>query len=798
MLVSLDWLREFVPYEGEPQELGDRLTMLGLELEEIADPFEAIETIVVGHVLECDRHPEAEKLSVCKVDVGDETLEIVCGAPNVAKGQKVPVAKVGTVMPGGMKIKKAKLRGVRSVGMICSEAELGVAEKSSGIWVLPDELKPGHLLVEALGLDRVVFDFDITPNRSDCLSILGVAREAALAFDLPLTMPKLNLKESGGDASSMVRIDIQDGELCPLYQARIIQGVDIKPSPDWMRFRLLAMGVRPISNIVDVTNYILMELGQPMHAFDNDLLRGGVIRVAPATDGLKLTTLDGQERKLSESDLVIWDGDGPVALAGVMGGLSTEINDKSRDVLLECAIFKPAVIRKTARRQALPSEASYRFERGVDQVAARFAVDRGAQLMAELAGGSVVSGISLSEPKPWQDRSHRFRRQRCNSLLGIDLSAEFCRKSFTLMGCEVDDGDAEDWKVASPSHRLDLEREADLYEEVARVYGMDRIPAVLPRVSKALDSRVVSESEYGFLRSLKNWAAGVGLHEAINYSFVGDEDLDLLGLEAKGRIPIANPLSADQNVMRTRLAPGLLSTLKQNIAQGNNSLRIFEVAKIFLEDSESMTTAREHVRLGLMAYGGRFAQDWPWPAGDADYLDVKGLVEHLLDRLKLGPAQFKSAGSHPYLEPCVDIYLEDKSLGCMGRVRPETADKFHARKEVWMAELDADLLRELHSASSITFSDLPKFPPIRRDMTAISPATLRVEQIESAVRDIDPPFLKDVVLTDVYLPEDNPDERNLTFRLTYRHDSKTLKDKEVDKAHAKVISGLLERLPVRF
>ncbi|MFH1915454.1 MAG: phenylalanine--tRNA ligase subunit beta [Pseudomonadota bacterium] len=802
MLVSLDWLREFVPFAGEPQALGDRLTMLGLELDGIHDPFEAVRDLVVGHVVECGPHPEADKLSVCRVDVGDEVLDIVCGAPNVAAGQKVPVAKVGTTMPDGLKIKKAKLRGVKSNGMICSERELGFSDDHQGIWVLDSAFVPGVRLADALNLERVVFDFDITPNRADCLSILGFARETALAFDLPLTLPALNLHEAGGSAADEVRIVIDDPELCPLYNGRIIRGVTTRKGPDWMRFRLLALGQRPISNIVDCTNYIMFELGQPLHAFDLDLIEGATIRVAPAPEGMKFTTLDGHERTLTAADLLIWDGVKPVALAGVMGGLNSEMHDGSTNVLLEAAIFRPGTIRKTARRLALPSDASYRFERGVDQVMNRFCLDRAAQLMAETAGGTVVSGVTSAEPRPWRDRTHTYRHDRCMRLLGLDLEPDFAKKVFTLEGCGVDDSDPACWTVSSPSHRLDLEREVDLYEEVGRVYGLDRIPAVLPRVAKSLDGIVSGETEYGFIGRVKAWGAGVGLNEAINYSFVGADDLDRLGLPAEGRVFIANPLSEDQNVMRTALAPGLLNTLKHNLSKGNTHIRVFEVAKRFVADAESDTETREHSGLGILLYGPRHAAEWPWQGADADYLDLKGHVEHLVQgHLKLSAPLCALAGEHPFLNPCVEMRVDGCFVGVMGRVREDMADFYHARKEVWLAELDLDTLRELAAAHRIGFAPLPVFPPSRRDVTVIGPATLKAQAIREIIEGVGVDILESVELVAEFVPEgqeEGREERNLSFRLTYRHPARTLKDTQVDKEHARILEALASALPVRF
>lgn len=799
MLVSLNWLREFVPYEGDIQVLGDKLTMLGLELEGIEDPFENIKDIVVGHVVECERHPEAEKLSVCTVDVGDaETVTIVCGAPNVGKGQNVPVAKVGSVMPDGMKIKKAKLRGIKSFGMICSERELGFSDDHDGIWVLDSSFTVGDKLVDALKLERTVFDFDITPNRADCLSILGFARETALAFELPLTMPELNLVEAGGNAADDIKIVIDDPELCPLYNARILHGVETRKAPDWMRFKLMALGQRPISNIVDCTNYIMFELGQPLHAFDLDLIEDKTIRVAPATDGLKFTTLDNVERTLTANDLLIWDGKKPVGLAGVMGGANSEMNAGSTNVLLEAAVFRPGTIRKTARRLALPSDASYRFERGVDQVMNRFAMDRAAQLMAETSGGTVVTGVSSNEPKPWKDRQHGYRHAKCMSLLGLDLEPEFAKKVFTLEGCTVDDSDPANWTVSSPSHRLDLEREVDLYEEVGRVFGLDQIPAVLPRVSKSLDM-VSGETEYGFIRKIKSWGAGVGLNEAINYSFVGDDDLDRLNLPSEGRVNIANPLSEDQNVLRTDLAPGLLNTLKHNLAQGNNHVRIFEVAKKFVADASSETETSEHSRLGILLYGPRHAAEWPWSGGEADFLDLKGHVEHLIeDHLKLVQPEFALTDEHAYLQPCVEVTIDGDVVGIMGQVKDDIADFYHAKKDAWLADLDLDALRAMVMAHKITFAPLPVFPPSRRDVTVIGPATLPAQAIRQAIVDTGVKILESVELVAEFIPEGQETERNLSFRLTYRHPTKTLKDKQVDKEHKKVLAALEQNLPIRF
>ncbi len=792
MLLSLNWLREFVPYEGDAATLADRLTMLGLEVEEIGNPFAGLAGIVVGHVLERAAHPSSDHLSVCRVDIGTgEILDIVCGAPNVAAGQKVPVAPVGTVMPGGLEIKKAKLRGQPSCGMICSERELGLGDGHDGIMVLDPGLAVGTPICDALGLDQVVLDVSITPNRADCLSVLGLAREVAAAFGLPLTVPAADVAETGAPFENF-RIE-PDPELCPLYQARLIRGVTIAKSPDWLRYRLLAVGLRPINNIVDVTNYVMMECGQPLHAFDRDLLRGDLIRVGLASDGMILTTLDGQERALNGKDLLIWDDERPVALAGVMGGANSEIGDASSTVLLESAVFDPASIRKTARRLGLSSDASYRFERGVDQIGNTHAMNRAASLMAAVSGGAVAPGVAKAEPAPFRPRMISFAPAKATRLLGVEMSPEFCRDTLTRLGCEVAAG--EPWQVKAPSFRLDLEREVDLIEEVARVYGMDRIEAVLPTVTKNLADLDKVDPTFAFLNQVKDWGRGAGLAEVVNYSFVGAGDLDRCGLPLEGRVHIFNPLSEEMNVLRTELAPGLLGSLRQNMSQDNTRIRIFEVAHSFVQDAASDTLTRENNRLGILLHGGRFAGRYPFPEGRFEYADIKGLVEHLLLTLGVGVAGFERGAAHPYLAPEILVRAGDVVVGRVGMVREDLADAYQARGEVWLADLDLDLLMGLRGA--IAFKPIPKFPVVRRDMTLVASGNLAIGAVIDTVKAMREPQLADVFLVDVYTPEGSG-ERNLTYRFVYRHAERTLKDKEVEKIHLRISQHLVDNLPVRF
>ena len=805
MLVSLNWLKELTPYDGPSDQLAHTLTMRGLEVEEQFKPFARLQDLVTGRVVDCQPHPNADKLSLCQVDVGQEaSLQIVCGAPNVQAGQCVAVAPVGVTLPDGMKIKRTKIRKVLSEGMICSEKELQLGEDHSGIMVLEHAFPPGTGLLKALNLDDLIFDIGITPNRADCLSILGVAREVAAAFSLPLTPPDPELTESEPATASQVTIAIDDPDLCPLYQARIIQGVDIGPSPAWMRYRLLSMGVRPINSIVDVTNYVLLELGHPLHAFDADLLEGKTVRVARARDHQRLVTLDEQERILSRDDLLIWDGTRPVALAGVMGGQNSEISSGSDHVLLECAVFHPGTVRKTARRLNLSSEASYRFERGVDQGGADLATDRAASLIQRLTGGRVLSGIARNEPRPLAtDVPIVFRPERARQLLALDVDSSFCARSLKSLGCSLANSGPEQLTVTPPSYRLDLEREVDLIEEIGRVYGLENVPETLPRIAKPLHRPEPvpvfgpQQPSYEFMKQIKIWAQGLGFLEAVNYSFVGAAELEKLGLHTSGVIPVQNPLSADQDSLRPALAPGLLQSLESNLNQGHQDLRLFEVARTFEHHPESETTALERTALGLVLHGRRHPETWPWEDQPVDYHDIKGVIEHLLTTLGLDAPRWVLLEEHPFLFPAVAIELSGEVCGHTGQLKTEQARDYRARTPVWMAELHLDTLYALSCQGSIAYRPWPKFPPVHRDMTLIGTGEVAFESIIGVIDAAAVPVLESCTLADIYQPEGSA-ERSLTLRMTYRHPSKTLTDREVDKQHSRLGQLLIDALPLRF
>lgn len=799
MQLSLNWLREFTPYDGSAELLADRLTMLGLEVEEITQPFAHLKNFVVGRVLERCQHPKADRLSLCRVDIGRvHTLPIVCGAAGVAQGQLVAVALPGTKLPDGKEIEQTVIRGETSMGMICSEAELGLGEDSDGVMVLDGHFLLGRNLLKALDLDDKILNISVTPNRGDCLSILGLAREVAVEFNLPLTLPSIQMVENGPPCAQNVVITIDDPDLCPLYQAGILQGIKIGPSPHWLRCRLLAVGQRPINNVVDVTNYILMEWGQPLHAFDRSLLVGNSIRVARAREGQSFTTLDGRARHLLQTDLLIWDGKKPVALAGVMGGANSEVTQSTTDILLECAVFNPISIRKTSRRLGLTSESSYRFERGVDQPGSQLALKRALALIQQTAGGSVMQGIAAVEPRPWQAPRIVFRMARAQKILGLALEPEFCRHKLTALGCGVDTNEPQAWLVNAPGFRQDLEREADLIEEVGRCYGLDRIPPTLPKTARSLDWLESLAPDTAFRSKVKHWARGAGLIEAINYSFVSSQDLVLMGLnENVPPIALRNPLSEDQNMLRPMLAPGLLQSVRHNMTQGNATLRLFETSVVFQPDLDSETGAREPSRLGLALTGNRCPENWPWPQELMDFGDIKGCIDHLLRHLLLPHAHYTPLAEHPLCLPCAAIELVGKNIGWVGRVKSEIADHCHVRRDLFLAELDLFLLQRLCAERKSTFTALPKFPPVRRDMTLIVQLDLPFFKIQEAIQTEKIDLLQETILVDRFLPAGQHEAR-LTLRLTYRHPERSLTNEEVDQTHQGLCTRLATLLPLRF
>ncbi len=792
MLVSLKWLKELVEVPVPVDELVDRLDLTGTAVEAVRSAGAALDGVVVGLIVAKERHPEADKLWVTTVDVGgDEPLQIVCGAQNFEAGDKVPVALVGATLPNGMTIKKAKLRGVESRGMNCSAAELGIGSDHDGLMILPAEAPVGVPFAEYQGLSDTILELEITPNRPDCLSVTGVAREVGAVFDRPAKTPGSSPAEQGAPISDSVRVEIADPELCPRYTARLIRNVKIGPSPEWLAERVAASGARSISNVVDITNYVMFELGQPLHAFDADLLGKDssgsiVIGVRHAATGEKLTTLDGMERELTDDTLLITDPTGPVALAGVMGGESTEVHDGTVNILLESACFDPASISRTSRRLGLFSEASSRFEKGVDRAACVAALDRAAALMAELAGGEVAPGVVDAYPAPAAERRLTLRMERLNAIIGSAISAEEAGAILTRLGCSVTGADGV-LEVVVPTFRPDLEREIDLIEEVLRIWGMERVESTLP----------AGRGRVGGLTREQSWRERVGetlrasgLNETMTYSFTDPVDLERLRHEIPEDevvVELLNPMSAEQSVLRRSLLPGLLRSVSYNQRRGVADVHLYEIGSAF-RTAEGRKQPKERTMVAGVLAGSWHRPAWNEPAEQLDFFDGKGVLENLASALGLDRFKVRAA-EHPHLQPgrAADVLVGGEVVGWLGEVHPLVLDAYEAEAPVTAFELAlAPLVRGAKDVKP--YADVPRFPGVELDVALVVAEDVSAERVEQAIRSAGGKLLASVRLFDVYRGEGVGEGRkSLAFELVYRAPDRTLTAEEVDATHERLV-----------
>ncbi len=798
MNVTYNWLKEFVDFDLAPEPLADLLTMLGLEVEGMNVLGSGMDDVVVARVESRQQHPNADKLSLCKVSTGSELLDIVCGAQNFAAGDTVALARIGAVLPGDFKIKKSKIRGQESFGMLCSEKELGLAEESSGIMILPPGLELGQPLFQALGLKDTLYEIGLTPNRADCLSAIGIAREIAAKLGAGLTLPQALVSEGAQPVEESIGVTVEDGKLCPRYAARHISGCSIAPSPDWLVKRLSALGIRSINNVVDVTNLVMMELGQPLHAFDCDRLSGSRIVVRRAAQGETFVTLDGQERTLTNQDLVICDAERPVALAGVMGGLNSEIEPETTTVLLESACFRPAAIRATAKRLGLHTESSHRFERGIDIEGVTFALDRAASLIAQLAGGTVSRGALDIYPGRREPLSITLRPQRANALIGISLeTAEIIRiltnLNFTVR--ELGDGNLE---VVAPSYRVDIEREIDLVEEIARLNGFDRIPVSMPLARVASDRPTLHQVQQ---RTLRDALVSQGMHEIITYSFTDPGVADKLLLPAddprRSVIRLANPLVEEQSVMRTSLLPGLLETVSRNGKFRSLDLRFFEMRRVYLpQPGEEMP--REPLRIAAALTGSREREGWCHGTDAMDFYDAKGIVENLLDLLHIEGVKWVADTPEPYYHPgkSCSIMAGRERIGTMGEIHPAVQEAFDLDRAVFCFELDFDILIGCcRGKAGITVPS--RFPDSTRDMALLVPEETPAERILDCIKGVKAREIEQVEIFDVYRGSGIPEGfKSIAIRIRYRSFDRTLLDEEIAAIHARVRDSLVNKVNV--
>jgi phenylalanyl-tRNA synthetase beta chain len=821
MKVTLNWLRQYVDFDWSPEELAARLTMLGLEVEGMHKVGGEFEGVVVAQILTRDKVPGSDKLSVCKVNDGTSERTIICGAQNHGPGDKVPLILPNFALPlkAGEKepfvIKERKVFGITSQGMMCSPQELGLPDDVDGLLLLPKDAPVGKPFAEYLGRSGsdVVYDLEITPNRPDWNSVIGIAREIAALTGNALKIPAaLDAKDAGGNASSsadaLVSVRLEDTELCPRYTARVIRGVKVGPSPDWLRSALEKVGVRSISNVVDVTNYVMLEAGQPLHAFDYHLIAKGTagkptIVVRRGQAGEKFTTLDGQSRTLGPDNLLIADEQKAIALAGVMGGQDTEINDRTVDVLIESAYFQPANVRRTSKALGLRTESSYRFERGCDpNWGVDYASRRACQLILETAGGQLAEGVVDVYPNPVLPRTVTLRPEKVTQLLGVPISAEEIECYLAQLGLKVAQRKARPVEAEArpepatftiPTYRVDLKREVDLIEEVARLYGVDRIPGTAPR--GAIGSNAF-DPVYDEIAQARRLLSGLGLNEAQGQTLIAEASARLV---TDAVVPLANPLSNDMNVLRPSLLPGLLDSLKHNVSRKNSDVALFEVGRVFLggganpsgKGARDSSTVAEERRVAIAITGRRSPPFWSGAAGDEnfDVSDLKGMLEEFLEQFGLRGVTY-AGNSKPgalYSESAAIALGGKLILGQMGRVSPVLARRYDLRDPVFVAELNLDQLLARRNAGR-SFKALPQFPSIRRDIAMLVPEAITHDAVLNAARQAKPPHLDTVELFDVFRGKNIPEGRkSVAYAFTYRSPEKTLTDAEVNAAHERLV-----------
>ena len=797
MKVSLKWLSDYVDVPSDIKEFCDRLDLTGTGVEGVETLGATFDGVVVGYVETCEEHPDSDHMHVVTVDVGgEEPIQIVCGAPNIAQGIKVPVATVGAVLPGDFKIKKSKLRGVASCGMCCSKRELGLGTDHEGIWVLPEDAVVGTPIAEYLGLTDTVIDLEITPNRPDCLSMVGFAREVGAMYGLDWREPAAQLEEADESIEGQVSVTIDDAERCPRYTARLIKGVKVGPSPDWLVERLTAIGQRSINNIVDVTNYVLFELGQPLHTFDFDTLDledgAAHIIVRAAQDGEKLVTLDETERELTNDMTVIATPKRAVALAGVMGGLDSEVTDATVNVLLETAAFSPAHTSRTSRNLGLISESSLRYERRVDDMNVDERADYAAALIAEVSGGTVCSGIVDEWPAGTpEERVLAFRIERFQKMMGEAIPVEFVTDCLGRLGCIVTDEGEGVLRVVAPTFRPDLEREIDLYEEVLRLYGMDRIPSTLPAGRGRLGVRTPQQLVDAKLHAT---LSACGMNETMTYSFAAADDVEKLRMNEEGlgeAAELINPMNAEQSCMRRTIVPGLLRSVAYNQSRGVSNIQLYEIGTVF-SSREGAAQPKERRRLAGVLAGSMGPVAWNNAPAAFDFFDGKGVLESIARELALPKVRFKalSAEEAPHLQPgrAAQMLSGGDVVGWVGEIHPLAADAFEAAAPVVAFELDMAVL-ERAARPARDYVDVPQFPAVARDAAFVVDESVTNEKLMQCMTSAGGKLLEGVQLFDVYRDEERigAGKKSMAYSLTYRAADRTLTSEEVDKAHDRLV-----------
>ncbi len=789
MQISLNWLKEYVDIDVSVDELSQLLTMLGLEIEKIVEPGKEIQNVFIGRILDITPHPDADKLVVCHTDTGQaEPLQIVCGAKNMKAGDKVPTAVIGASLPGGFAIGKRKMRGIESQGMMCSARELGLGEDHEGLMILPEDAPIGADAKQYLGLDDVVFEIEVTPNRGDWASMIGVARELAAYFGRELRIPEITLTEAGERADSFSSVTINDPELCPRYIGRVLTGVTVGPSPLWLCQRLIAAGQRPINNIVDVTNYVLLETGQPLHAFDYDLLGEHRILVRRAAANEGITTLDGEKRVLNEDMLVIADAVKPQAVAGIMGGAESEVGEKSTRIFLESAVFAPSSVRRTARRLNLLTEAAQHFQRGADPNMAVYAINRAAMLMQQVAGAQIAPGLLDAHPLPQAQKTVTLRFARTKAILGTDIPADRQCSILEQLGFGLTGRTSENATLAVPSWRHDVSMETDLIEELARFYGYDNIPATVPRVRQS--EKVFSPQEKRF-RNLREILVKQGLSEIFSWTFSSVDQVRKAGLSAESEVMLflQNPLTENLAAMRTSLIPGLLANAEYNVKRGNSRIATFEMGPVYLPVQDGVLP-EEPAHLAVLLMGAVGRQHWGQTERPTDLYDLKGWMETISHFFGVAPTLQPGNLDTFQKGAGVDIVLDGQRIGCLGKVSRAVQKAHDLPAETFLMEMNLQTLLSLNPPNA-AFQALPTYPPSLRDLAVVVDRGVQAGALLETIQKSGGELLREVRIFDVYAGKQlSADKKSIAFSLTFQSPERTLTDADTQNAFDRILHRL--------
>lgn len=789
MKTSMTFLNDYVDMNGiSAKEYADKMTMSGSKVESIENGGEEIKKVVAGKIISTEKHPDADKLQICQVDIGSETIQIVTGAKNIKAGDTVPVALHKSTLPGGVKITRGKLRGVMSNGMMCSHEELGLslADYSGacedGILIIQENVVPGTDIKEVLNLDENIIEFEITSNRADCFSVLGLARETAVTFGRSFNYKKPQVKASGGgNCSDMIDISITAPDLCPRYCARIVKNIKIAPSPKWLCDRLKSCGVRPINNIVDITNFVMLEYGQPMHAFDLEYLKEQKITVRRAAENEEITTLDGVARKLDSSMLVIADGKRPVAVAGVMGGENSEITENTKTILFESATFNGASVRLTAKKLGLRTEASSRYEKGLDANLTVVAVNRACELIEMLGAGDVIEGVAdvcLSLP---ERRKIEFCPQKINKFLGCDIPKQFMTDILKSLDFIVDDS-----CCLPPTYRADVEGMADVAEEIARFYGYDKIPSTPLRGEATPGGKTEKQLAENKIRDI---LTGSGAYEISTYSFISPKEFDRISLakndEKRNVVKIQNPLGEETSVMRTTAAPSMLETLATNYNYRNADVKLFELGTIYIpQENKDLPLEKNVVCIGMY--------------GNCDFYDLKGIIENLTYCFNISDVKYTPEKNNPTYHPgrCAKLMINGCDAGYLGEINPSVSGNYSVPTRTYLAEIDFNTLFENRNTEK-TYRPLPKFPAVTRDIAVIADDSVMVAEISDIIKSTAGSILENVQLFDVYKGGQIPkNKKSVAFALTLRSAERTLTDDEIASVMTEIINNLASQLGV--